>query len=251
MIIMWIFAVLFVGIAIPLLRGKGAFLISGYNMKNPKEKALYNEMALCQFTGKLLLFLAANFAVMAVGFEYDIQILGFAGTILVVFGGLGAAMYVNTGRRFLKEGITDEELRMAAKGNKWSNVIIIAVSAMTVVIVAWVFIAGEIEPTVTVREDSLHISGMYGTTVPFVRISEIELVEDSMVNIGAGRRRNGYGGFGTTLKGQFDAGLIFVDSHQSPTLRIERTSGSRPNIYISFRNPDATRALYHELRQQF
>ena len=128
-------------------------------------------------------------------------------------------------------------------------IITIAVSVITLAIVGGVFIAGEREPVVTVHTDRVHIGGMYGTTVRFDRLVGVTLLEDNMANIGMGRRRSGYAGFTSIRKGRFDAGLLFVDAGQAPTLLIERTGSSNPYIYISFRDPQATRALYSELRK--
>ena len=50
---------LFLGLAALFSRGKGAFLIAGYNTASQKEKAKYDEKALCRFMGKLMFALAA------------------------------------------------------------------------------------------------------------------------------------------------------------------------------------------------
>ena len=85
---------------------------------------------------------------------------------------------------------------------------------------------------------------MYGLEVDLANIRDITLLELSMREIGPGRRTNGYA-TGSTLRGHFTSGLLFVRPDSSPTIRIERERG--PNIYISLRGSEATRILYSEL----
>ena len=103
---MWIanavMAAVFVLLGILFSRGKGAFLIAGYNTASAAEKARYDEKALCRFMGRLMFAMAGCWAVVAAGTllvrprVYD---LGIGLFLAVVFGGV---IYANTGRRFRK-----------------------------------------------------------------------------------------------------------------------------------------------------
>jgi len=115
--------------------------------------------------------------------------------------------------------------------------------AITVIGVGALFIVGEREPSVTIGSDSIRISAMYGTTVDVADITGISLLDQSMREFGAGRRINGYNG--SAWRGHFAAGLLFVRPDVSPTIRIERNNGS--TIFISFRDPTRTLALYENL----
>ena len=59
--------VVLVALAVVLLRGKGGFLIAGYNTMPPKEQAKYDEKALCRFVGKILLPVGLLSPAVAVG----------------------------------------------------------------------------------------------------------------------------------------------------------------------------------------
>lgn len=48
------------------LRGKGAFLIAGYNTMSAEEKAQYDEKALCIQTGKMLCWVTVSIALLIV-----------------------------------------------------------------------------------------------------------------------------------------------------------------------------------------
>ena len=91
---------------------------------------------------------------------------------------------------------------------------------------------------------------MYGVNIDFSEITSISLIEKSMDDIGVGRRTNGYGGFGETLKGNFESDingktLLFVQAKTSPTIKIERMD--KKDVYISLRNSTNTEQLYREL----
>lgn len=104
---MWIanavMAALFVLLGIPFFRGKGAFLIAGYNTASAAEKARYDEKALCRFMGKLMFLLAACQVVMGLGAAWAGMWLYWVGIALFLVSAVGGVIYANTGRRFLKK----------------------------------------------------------------------------------------------------------------------------------------------------
>ena len=138
--------------------------------------------------------------------------------------------------------VSDEKKPMS-KSSKTTAVIAVAVSAVTLVCVVILFVAGLREPVVTIGSDHIQIRAMYGLTVGFEEIDEFSLLDQSMREIGAGTRINGFNG--GAWRGHFTAGLLFVTPDSSPTIRIERNSGS--TIFISFRDADRAMMLYEEL----
>ena len=134
--------------------------------------------------------------------------------------------------------MSDESLPMSK-----SSKIIVAIITITLAGVCALFIIGLREPAVTVSSDSVRISAMYGLTVEFSEISNITLIEESMREIGAGIRNNGFNG--GAWRGHFTAGLLFVVPDSSPTIRIERYAAS--TIFISFRYSMQTPMLYDRL----
>jgi hypothetical protein len=126
----------------------------------------------------------------------------------------------------------------------------IALSLALVAGLAWLLGSGMSDPAMTVDGEGLHISGVYGLTVPLGNITEVTLIEQSIRQIGGlGSRVNGVGGIGDVLKGHFSGSLgntlVFLRADSSPTLRVERADGG--DIYISFANGEKTRALHGEL----
>ena len=82
--------------------GKGAFLIAGYNTMSEKEKAAYDEKALCRSMGKLMFLLGACFAVVTAAAIMEIMWLMWTGmgVFLVIIA--VDVIYANTGNRFKK-----------------------------------------------------------------------------------------------------------------------------------------------------
>jgi len=130
-----------------------------------------------------------------------------------------------------------------SKSSRVTRVVAVAITAIFLVGVGIMFAVGLREPVVTIHNDNIQISAMYGLSVDISNIANISLLDQSMREVGAGSRTNGFNG--GTWRGHFTAGLLFVTPDSSPTVRIERSNGS--NIFISFRNNERTMMLYDEL----
>ena len=88
--------------ALFLLNGKGAFLIAGYNTMSEEKKEKYDEIALCRFTGWLLVIIAACLSLIPIGLYFDWNVLISTGTGLIVVVAIGGAIFANIGNRFKK-----------------------------------------------------------------------------------------------------------------------------------------------------
>ena len=94
---------LFAGLGALFSKGKGAFLIAGYNTMSRAKKARYDQRALCRFMGKLMFALAACWVPVALGTTLELEWLygvGIAAYVLVIAGGL---IFANTGHRFQRD----------------------------------------------------------------------------------------------------------------------------------------------------
>lgn len=85
-----------------LLRGRGAWLIAGYNTASKEEKEKYDEKALCRFTGKILLATALCVPLMFLGAVLGWHWLIWTMTAAIVGLAVFAVIYCNTGNRFRK-----------------------------------------------------------------------------------------------------------------------------------------------------
>ena len=90
---------LFLVLGIVFLKGKGAFLIAGYNTASPEEKARIDEKKLCRYMGRMMLALAACWLVLASSEIFQTMVLfwvGFALFFVVIIVGI---ILLNTGGR--------------------------------------------------------------------------------------------------------------------------------------------------------
>lgn len=90
-------------LAFYLCKGKGGFLIAGYNTLPEEEKAKYDEPALCRFVGKNLFVLAGLMMVWTIAEIFEILWLLIAGIALFVAVVFFMIIYLNTGNRFRKD----------------------------------------------------------------------------------------------------------------------------------------------------
>jgi hypothetical protein len=94
---------LLIGLGIVLRSGRGAFLISGYNMLSKEQKAKYDEMALCHFVGTMLFVIVFLLIFAIVGGIYEINwLIGLSTTAIFTYT-IGCLIYANTDHRFKKK----------------------------------------------------------------------------------------------------------------------------------------------------
>lgn len=98
-IVYGILILLSVILGIFLWRGKGAFLIAGYNTAKPSERAKYNEKALCRSVAVILFAIALSFIVSAFGIVYDEIIPPWLGFVLILVVALIGIIYINTSKK--------------------------------------------------------------------------------------------------------------------------------------------------------
>lgn len=98
-------AVLCLTLAIVLFTGRGAFLVAGYNMATPEERALYDERKLSRSVGCLMVFCAVFATVMALACwcaqeglmtRGAVTTMGTVGALLLVSVIGGVVWYANT-----------------------------------------------------------------------------------------------------------------------------------------------------------
>lgn len=89
--------------AVILSKGKGAFLIAGYNTKSDSEKAQYDETALCKFMGKIMYGICFSILLWGLSEALENQLLFILGLILFIIIVFFAIVYMNTGNRFKRK----------------------------------------------------------------------------------------------------------------------------------------------------
>jgi len=258
-IITGIIALPLVILALFLFKGKGAFLIAGYNTLSDDKKAEYDTKALCKAVGWLLLLLAFFMMLFPLAISTEITWLFWVSFVPIMILPFGFVIYANTGNRFRKTPPPDGstaivEKKPMSRVKKLLLIIFILLSAQLCIGIGIMIYHGETDPKVSVTSDSIKISTLFGTDISFSSISDITLIPKNMREIGIGRRTNGYGSDGMSLKGTFQSiehghQLLFVYSISSPTIHISINRGV--DVYISFRDSEKTDSVYRMISTSF
>ena len=83
-----------------LFKGKGLFLIAGYNTASKEKKRQIDEKKLSRFVGKIMFVSAGCWLIIALSDVLSSMPLHFFGLGLFVAAALAAVIYANTGKRF-------------------------------------------------------------------------------------------------------------------------------------------------------
>ncbi|MGG3889860.1 DUF3784 domain-containing protein [Metabacillus fastidiosus] len=100
--VMLIITVPFLIFAIVLSKGKGAFLLAGYNTMSENEKEKYKEEELCKFISKIMYGICLGLLLIAISEQFKAQVLLIIGLIIVIGLPFFSVVYSNTGNRFKK-----------------------------------------------------------------------------------------------------------------------------------------------------
>lgn len=93
---------LLLALGVVFRRGKGAFLIAGYNTAPKAEKETVNEKKLCRYTGNLMFVLAGCWSVAALSEIFQMLWLLWLGYILFFIAVIAGIICINTGNRLKK-----------------------------------------------------------------------------------------------------------------------------------------------------
>lgn len=103
LIILGIFAGLFILLGIMFLNGKGPFLIAGHNAASKAEEEKIDQKKLCRFVGKLMFLFAGCFLIlMSSDIFGEMWLLGLGLTLFFCIS-IGGIIHINTGKRFKKD----------------------------------------------------------------------------------------------------------------------------------------------------
>jgi preprotein translocase subunit SecG len=102
LIIHLVVAAVFVILGILFLKGKGSFLIAGYNTASRAQKENIDEKKLCNYTGKLMFVLAGCFLIIAASDIFSQMWLLWTGLVLFLIAAIGGVVLMNTGSRLKK-----------------------------------------------------------------------------------------------------------------------------------------------------
>jgi hypothetical protein len=139
---------------------------------------------------------------------------------------------------------TNEEIKQRSFRRPlfWGIIIVVILS------IGLIFYYGMKEPKVIISADGVQIKGMYGLSINWKEINELDTVAQlPKITL----RTNGFA-FGKTLTGHFklEGGskvLLFVKCNNHPYIRV--TYNQEKTLYLNLSDPLATRKLYQKLSE--
>ena len=237
------------GISLPLLMGKGSFLIAGYNTASEKEKRKYNEKKLCRTVGVYM----ALITVLVLGAEilgenipdwYMALVMGgvFIGLIpTLLYANLGCR--IKPGEEILLEENPEKELKRKKTRNiETAVIVLITIAAM--VFSAVLLFTGDVK--VLIRNDRLEIQGSFWSDyeLPLSEIRTVTYRED----FETGRKRMGVNSLqlneGTFQNSEFGEYTIYSYARCEDFVVMETTDGV---LAVNGKTPEETRKLYEKI----
>lgn len=109
MIVILLVIALFIALGVIFSKGKGAFLIAGYNSMPEEEKAKYDEVVLTKFMGKIMFALSFSMVFWLVSELVERQWIFYVGMVLFMVIMLYMLIFVNMSERFTKSKNHDVE----------------------------------------------------------------------------------------------------------------------------------------------
>jgi len=222
-------------------KGKAYFLISGYNTysKEKKEKVQVEDIA-----KNMGLYGYVNGAagVLAALLSY-VGVKNLLLPVMVVFF-VSTGVLLVTSQKY-DRNMYDEEGKMTRK-NKGQMMLLGIFSLALVIFVGGLFWYSSQAITVSYKEDSFELHGMYGEEVFYEELLQVELVEDLPQIL---MRTNG-SALGEHLRGHFrleevGSAKLLLRKDRPPYILLKTESGL---IYVNLKTVEETKALYETIR---
>ena len=237
------------GISLPLLMGKGSFLIAGYNAASEKEKRKYNEKKLCRTVGVYMALITVLVLVAEILGEnipdwYMALVMGgvFIGLIpTLLYANLGCR--IKPGEEILLEENPEKELKRKKTRNiETAVIVLITIAAM--VFSAVLLFTGDVK--VLIRNDRLEIQGSFWSDyeIPLSEIQTVTYRED----FETGGKRVGVDSLqlneGTFENREFGEYTIYSYARCEDFVVMETTKGV---VAVNGKTPEETRKLYEKI----
>lgn len=206
-------AVLFILIGFALKYLRWDWLIAGYNTMSKEKKQRVDVEGLRNFLGNSMFVIAGIFLLMFMFLQ-----LGFKNSLIATI--VMAVVY------FMFMAIYAQRFSMDKAEQRKGIIVMIVIFALSAALIAPMFFFGGQDTVITVGDQEIKISGMYGTTIAFADLEDVKLVEE-IPRILA--RTNGYAA-GSVLKGNFkleELGYVklYLMSDKGPYLIIQDKKG--------------------------
>lgn len=215
--------------------GNAKHFLAGYNTMKEEERAKVDIHGFLSYFRNFHLFLGLTMMIGGLLLWY----LGhsdYATMFIAIFPMLGYMYFMWNSRNYFPSNKKNLKLGLGVMG-------------LTVLFVAYIFYGGNKDNTITINDNTIHISGSYGEEVNSTDIASIKIVKE-LPKIS--RRTNGYASGGVS-KGHFrtkegEKVKLFINNRDDSFIKIDRTE--EKTIYYSSKS-ESTQTIFNDLKEAF
>ena len=229
---------LFIAIGFIVTETNAHYLLSGYNTMSEKERENVDIKSYIVFFRNFHIFLGSSLIVFSL-LIYHFVNKDWSGIFLVFYPIMAYVFFIWYGTKFSKD----------EKNNETSSIIGIVVLVGVLILIGFEFANGIKENMISIKNDTIEISGSYGENLKTNTIQSVELVS-KLPNIKT--KTNGFS-LETIKKGYFrtDTGekvKLLLNSKTKPILEI--TTKSNNKIYYTSKSEKNTLKAYTILKEK-
>ncbi|MCR1949555.1 MULTISPECIES: DUF3784 domain-containing protein [unclassified Clostridium] len=227
-----IICMIFIILGIAISKYKCYWLISGYNTQSKKEKERVDIEKVAKHMGRMCYLISfVIFVGVIVSNYFEISILPFVITLLIII--FGYLIYI---QRF------DHN-----KKSKVEIIVMVVIGFIALSFVIIIFSYGNEPNNIIVKDETIVIDGMYGTTLKRKDIKSIELVDNTPE---IEFKSNGYSDGGTIKKGDFklkdgEEVKLYIQSDKGPYIKISTINF---DVYINYKDLSLTKQSFNNLK---
>ena len=243
--IMYFTAALLIILAILLLRGKGSFLIAGYNTASPAQKSMYDEKKLCRVTGGGVLICGILILLLAMLGENPPSWFPPVFTSAILLDVIAMLVLIST--KCKKAGIPPEVTEADRRKNRRIAIAALVFTAAISIPICIMLFTGSITPEYGDTAVRIRASYWSDLTIQYDNISSIEYRNEAV----PGSRTGGWGS-SRLLLGSFrneEFGFYTRYTYTDCDACVILTDRDK-TIVLSGKNDADTRAIYDALCQR-
>jgi len=240
--VLFLIGLVFIFLGVGIHQLKWYFLISGYNTMSEEKKARVDVDKLGAFIGKYLYIMGAVLILFGILLRLGVESLTLP---LIIFFAVSTVFVLIKAQTF--DGNVYDENRQLRKGQGKQLVLIISIITIALIFVIVLLVYSSQATKVTFNQESLTIQGMYGETIPWTDIHDVQLVNELPT---IERRTNG-SSFNSHLKGHFrttehGAVLLFLTTDVPQFIYLETDDHI---IYLNTPTTEETNILFKNIHQ--
>ena len=231
-------SILFIAIGFIVTETNSKYLLSGYNTMSEEEQEKVDIKSYIVFFRNFHIFLGSSLLLFSLLIYYFVD-KDWSGIFLAFYPILAYVFFIWYGTKFSKE----------EKKNQTTSIIGIVVLVVVLIFIGFEFVNGIKENVISIKNDTIEISGSYGEKLKIKDIKSVELLTE-LPEIKT--KTNGFS-LETIKKGYFRTETgenvkLLINSKNNSLVLITSKSGKK--IFYNSKEENTTLKIYKELKNQ-